>query len=339
MAEVESGAEVQAEATETAPDLIALATAKLVGEAPAEPPVVTEEKPVTKEEPKADASADSGQTARPDKPAEEAAPPPEVSKHLEAVHRAKKKADQEIAAAKAALEKQKAELEAALAKAKEFEAKKNLAVLDPVAFYEEVLGVKSGFRDISGQFLAREMGDQAPKELKEQKQQYSLQKQIEELRGQLERERQAREQAAQQAEAQRFITTYQASVADHLAKATDALFVKAAYSKRPAETLSSLMQVASNLARERMEAGDPTTPTPAEVAEAYNKTLEEEASIFAELFKPKQTESAPATKAETPAKTLSQSKTATSTTKRQAPMSEEERIERAKLALLGKLQD
>jgi hypothetical protein len=312
---------------ETATDAgrIAAAAARLMGE-----PTEAAEPAPTDAAPEAE-SAPSEQAEAPEAKPEPDAP---ISPQLAAVARAKRKADAEIATARAELEKQRAEIEERAKGLGQAEELTKLALTDPAKFFEQI-GAKDR-KEIARLLWFAELGDQAPAEYRERIRARSMEQQIEELRQEREKERQEAEQRAQVDQGRQMITAYRGAIESHLAEVPETMpLVRAAAGHDSQGTADALMQLAIRHA-EANPSGQPLTPP--QLAQMLEGALEKELApfrgVFAPIEQPKQGiavggESRPGTK------TLSNSKTATPTAQRPAALTEDERIARAAQALTG----
>ena len=247
-----------------------------------------------------------------------------LSPELSAIARARKKMMQSIEAEKAKVAKERAELDAMKNELAQLKAERELALQDPVGFYEK-LGVKEKFSKIGEQLYYKDLGKDAPRDYRVMAEQTALARKAQMLEGQIEEMKKFIASNEQQRQEQQVIGAYEAEIRKVASQASDELsFVKTAMADRPDWAVNQMLNLAYQHAAKNPNA-QPLTPQ--ELVEQLDEIISDSLSPWLKT--------APKTQAPTgnektlPSKTLSASQTATLTKPRLAPATDEERVRAA----------
>lgn len=269
----------------------------------------------------------------PEKPLEEPALEA-ASPQLAAIARREKKQREAHEVRMTELKAKEAELTAAQERIEAFEAAKKRAMHDPVGFYK-TLGVEKGYADIARELYAAELGDDAPKELKERSVTRRLEQQIDELRREREEEKRARTEEQRQSRERAAMSQYQGQLLDYSKAIPETLpHLRVLAKDDPQSVADTLFRLAVQVAKDASP-GD-TPPTAAKLAEMYEASLRKEFARFGEIYvsktpqDPKLTTPAVAEELKSASpRTLTNASTATRTTPRPPALTEDERVARA----------
>lgn len=250
-----------------------------------------------------------------------------VSPRLAMLARREKQLREEQARRAAEIESREKELEERLKAIEQFEAAKRQAQSDPAALFE-ALGISEGYKDIAAQLWAKELGEDAPAELKEQQRYRTLEARMNEQARRYEEAIKQQEQRLEQMKWERQAREYENGVSDFLGKLPEKyVHLGALVQEDRGGALHEVLQVATQL----LERDSSHVPTPEELADVMEEHLERQLSRFKGLYERRENRGAAAEKR--PAKKTLKNQTSTTTRPKKPALSEEERVARARAVL------
>ena len=257
--------------------------------------------------------------AKPPDPKEEAA----VARGLAALALREKQGKDAHIARLAELKKREDAIAAREAKVAAGEKSHEAFLLDPVGTLK-AMGIEKGFADIAKALWYEELGEDAPKEAKENRGVAELRRQMMDMRRQMEAQTRAAEQARVEAEQRASIEAYKAKLASDLPSLPESCkYVKKLASIRPERITQALMRAANAYAEEDPYRAPPTT---VELAEMLEKEIAPEYELLLSAFAPPKTTATEAEEKQPPASKTLNNKAHSAPTQPREPIDDDDAI-------------